>query len=300
MSDQESPLKTYRANCHCAAYVYEVTLPEVSTASECNCSVCYKKGALWVFPKPDDVKFVKGDPATLTDYTFGKKIFTHKFCSTCGNSLMFVGKQNPSNPDDHFEELGINIRLFQHGQVDIWKLPLKKFDGASLLQPSYEPPRYLGPEPVVEFEESKLYTGSCHCGVVTLALKCKALSKHTSEQILECNCSHCIRAGYVWAYPPKTQVVIEGRKNLAMYSFGKKSSAKSFCKICGVPVHNEVLQPTAEELAAMTDEERDWRLGGLALAPVNLRIINDFDVKELDGVRQFEGYTVWQPPYVEP
>ncbi|KAJ3561558.1 hypothetical protein NPX13_g8899 [Xylaria arbuscula] len=270
MSDQESPLKTYRANCHCAAYVYEVTLPEVSTASECNCSVCYKKGALWVFPKPDDVKFVKGDPATLTDYTFGKKIFTHK------------------------------IRLFQHGQVDIWKLPLKKFDGASLLQPPYEPPRYLGPEPVVEFEESKLYTGSCHCGVVTLALKCKALSKHTSEQILECNCSHCIRAGYVWAYPQKTGVVIEGRKNLAMYSFGKKNSAKSFCKICGVPVHNEVLQPTAEELAAMTDEERDWRLGGLALAPVNLRIINDFDVKELDGVRQFEGYTVWQPPYVEP
>ena len=78
MSNQEAPLKTYRANCHCAAYVYEVTLPEVSTASQCNCSVCYKKGALWVFPKPDDVRFVKGDPATLTDYTFGKKIFTHK------------------------------------------------------------------------------------------------------------------------------------------------------------------------------------------------------------------------------
>lgn len=78
MSDQEAPPKTYRANCHCAAYVYEVMLPEVCTASQCNCSVCYKKGALWVFPKPADVKFVKGDPATLTNYTFGKKVFTHK------------------------------------------------------------------------------------------------------------------------------------------------------------------------------------------------------------------------------
>lgn len=107
------------------------------------------------------------------------------------------------------------------------------------------------------------------------------------------------QAGYVWIYPQKAQVVIEGREHLGMYSFGKKTGEKSFCKICGVPVHNELSQPTAEELAAMTDEERDWRLGGLALAPVNLRVINDLDVNELT-VTQFEGYTVWRPPYVEP
>lgn len=68
-----------------------------------------------------------------------------------------------------------------------------RFDGASLLQPPYEPPEFHGPEPVVQFEGSKLYTGSCHCGAVTLALKSKALREHTSEQLLECNCSSCIR-----------------------------------------------------------------------------------------------------------
>ncbi|KAI0509722.1 glutathione-dependent formaldehyde-activating enzyme [Xylaria bambusicola] len=300
MTDQEAPLKTYRANCHCAAYVYEVTLPEISTASQCNCSVCYKKGALWVFPKPEDVKFVKGDPATLTNYTFGKKVFVHKFCSTCGNSIMFIGNPDPSEPGEHAEvEMGINIRLFQHGQIDIWKLLLKKFDGASLLQPPYEPPVYSGPEPVVMFDGSKLYTGSCHCGAVTLALKNKAPLNHSSEKIIECNCSSCVRAGYVWVYPSKPQVIIEGRENLGMYFFGKKHSGKTFCKICGVPVHNELVEPSTEELAAMTDEEKIKRLGGISLSPINLRVIHDLNVNDL-SVYQFDGYSIFQPPYVEP
>lgn len=78
MAEQQEQLKTYRGNCHCAAFVYEISLPEIKQASDCNCSVCYKKAAIWVFPKPSDVKFVKGDPSGLTDYTFNKKQYTHK------------------------------------------------------------------------------------------------------------------------------------------------------------------------------------------------------------------------------
>ncbi|KAI3330700.1 glutathione-dependent formaldehyde-activating enzyme [Ustulina deusta] len=300
MDDQEVALKTYRANCHCAAYVYEVTLPEISTASKCNCSVCYKKGAFWVFPKPSDVKFVKGDSATLTNYTFGKRNFTHTFCSTCGNSIMFFGHlEPPESGKDKEIEIGINIRLFQHGQLDIWKLPLKKFDGASLFQPAYESPKFTGSEPTVEIEGGQLYTGSCHCGAITLALKSKPLNKDFTENIVECNCSICVRAGYVWTYPQKSQVVIEGKENLGMYLFGRKTSGKTFCKICGVPIHNEVMKFTEEELATKTGKEKDWILGGQSLAPVNLRIINDFDVENLNAI-QFQGYSVHQPPYINP
>ncbi|KAI1278157.1 glutathione-dependent formaldehyde-activating enzyme [Xylaria sp. FL0933] len=297
MGDQVN-LKTYRANCHCTGYVYEVTLPEISKASQCNCSVCYKKGALWVFPKPADVKFVKGDPATLSDYTFGKKAFIHKSCSTCGNSIMFIGPPHPG-ADEEEAETGINVRLFQHGQLDIWKLPLEKFDGASLFQPAYEPPKFTGEEPAAKIEGGKLYTGSCHCGAVTLALKSKPLDKNPTGDILECNCSSCAKAGYVWTYPEKLQVVIEGKENLAMYTFGRKTSGKTFCKICSIPIHNEVLKFTDEELAAKTKEDRDWILGGQNLAPVNLRIINNLDVSDLN-VSRFQGYTAWHPPYVEP
>ncbi|KAI1347317.1 glutathione-dependent formaldehyde-activating enzyme [Xylaria sp. FL0043] len=298
MGDQEVTLKTYRANCHCTAYVYEVTLPEISKASQCNCSVCYKKGALWVFPKPADVKFVKGDPATLSDYTFGKKVFVHKSCSTCGNSIMFIRPPHPGESEE--VEMGINVRLNCH-------LPSKfkvshvnaGFDGASLFQPAYEPPKFTGEEPAAEIEGGKLYTGSCHCGAVTLALKSKPLDKNFTGDILECNCSSCAKAGYIWTYPEKSQVVIEGKETLAMYTFGRKTSGKTFCKICSIPIHNEVLKFTDEELAAKIKEDRDWILGGQNLAPVNLRIINNLDVSDLN-VSRFQGYTAWHPPYVEP
>ncbi|KAI0535044.1 glutathione-dependent formaldehyde-activating enzyme [Xylaria digitata] len=300
MSNKEPNLRTYRANCHCAAYVYEVTLPEISTASQCNCSVCYKKAALWVFPKPSDVRFVKGDPTTLTNYTFGKRNFTHKFCSTCGNSIMFIGYLEPPSPgDDKEPENGINVRLFQRGQVDVWELPLKKFDGASSLKPAYEPPQFTGPEPSAEIEGGKLYTGSCHCGAVTLALKSKSLDKDFAEKIAECDCSNCIRAGCVWIYSKKAQMVIEGKENLGRYLFGNKFTEKTFCNICGVPIHNELLEFTEEELAVRTKEERDWIVSGQDFAPVNLRIINGLDVNDLN-ISQLHGWSVLQPPYVEP
>lgn len=78
MAEQQAPLKTYRGNCHCAAFVYEITPDEIKQSFECNCSICYKKAAVWVFPKPANLKFVKGDQSALTNYTFGKEQYNHK------------------------------------------------------------------------------------------------------------------------------------------------------------------------------------------------------------------------------
>ena len=71
--------KTYRGNCHCGAYVYEVELPadlKDGKASECNCSVCYKRGAIWGIPAAP--RFLKGDPDTLSSYSFGRMQSQHK------------------------------------------------------------------------------------------------------------------------------------------------------------------------------------------------------------------------------
>ena len=73
----ETKTKTYRGNCHCGAYIYDVELPEaLSKGAECNCSTCYKRGAVWAMPGVP--RFVKGDPASLTSYTFGRKLLQHK------------------------------------------------------------------------------------------------------------------------------------------------------------------------------------------------------------------------------
>jgi hypothetical protein len=78
-ADTEQPLRTYRGNCHCKAFVYEVQLPEIKVVYQCNCSICHKKGYLWTFPeRADHFKIVKGDENTLSDYTFNALNRAHK------------------------------------------------------------------------------------------------------------------------------------------------------------------------------------------------------------------------------
>lgn len=74
-----------------------------------------------------------------------------------------------------------------------------RLDGKALL-PAYEPPPYTGPEPPAEVGNGKLYTGSCHCGAVTLAVKSKPLDETYDETACECNCSIC---GRVSSHPAR-------------------------------------------------------------------------------------------------
>lgn len=66
------------------------------------------------------------------------------------------------------------------------------FDGKAL-EPFYEPRPFTGPDPTAEIEKSKIYTGGCHCGNVTMALKTKGPISGGHEDIQECNCSICMR-----------------------------------------------------------------------------------------------------------
>jgi hypothetical protein len=81
-AEQTSPeMRTYRGNCHCGAFVYEATLPEITQASECDCSMCVKKGYLFVFTNSaKNFKVVKGSQDDLVTYRFGGKNLDHKVC----------------------------------------------------------------------------------------------------------------------------------------------------------------------------------------------------------------------------
>lgn len=84
----EETLKTYRGNCHCGAFIYEVKLPEIKTYNECNCSICHKKGYAWLFPSKGNLDIVKGSIDDLKAYTFNKGGYVHRFCSNCGTSVL--------------------------------------------------------------------------------------------------------------------------------------------------------------------------------------------------------------------
>jgi hypothetical protein len=86
-----SEKQTYRANCHCGAVRFTVALSPSLEESEapysCNCSICTKNGYLLVYPLKEDVVFQCGTD-NMSAYFFGAKTKPHRFCKTCGTSIL--------------------------------------------------------------------------------------------------------------------------------------------------------------------------------------------------------------------
>lgn len=88
MSDIQT-LIPYEASCHCGKVTYTVNIPSISEndVASCNCSMCARNGYLHVYPPREQVVFHSGFE-DLVDYRFGTKTVSHKFCPTCGSSVM--------------------------------------------------------------------------------------------------------------------------------------------------------------------------------------------------------------------
>jgi hypothetical protein len=67
------PLKIYKGNCHCGAFKFRVQIPELATVTECNCSICFRKGYKWIFPNPDSFTIEKGEGG-LREYKAGSAV----------------------------------------------------------------------------------------------------------------------------------------------------------------------------------------------------------------------------------
>lgn len=278
MAEETKPeTKTYRGNCHCGAFIYELTCPEIKAGSSCNCSICFKKGVVWTMPPKDSFKIVKGSVADdLTDYhpEGGKANIHHKFCKNCGTAVFATMGDNPSPGV-------VNVRTIQ--DLDIWGLEKTPFDGWKI-EPQYKVPEYKGEKPTHEIEGGKMYTGSCRCGAVTVALITKPLDSTYDSLAIDCNCSICVRYGCLWIYPDGTQSVISGTDNLSTYRFGRKLLQKTFCKTCGVPISNEFIPRTPEEIAALPEELQKFLEARGHKRPLNIRILNNYSVED-SGVK---------------
>ncbi|KAI5921498.1 glutathione-dependent formaldehyde-activating enzyme [Camillea tinctor] len=293
-------LKTYRGNCHCAAYVFEVRLPEVREGHECNCSFCHKRGGI-MLPVCEEVAFVQGNADTLRTYMFGSRQYKHQSCATCGSYLFCT--RTLTHPQDESEapQVRVNVRVIQN--LDVWGLNITTNDGASV-PPLYTPPVFRGPEPPAKIEGANIYTGSCHCGAVTLALKSKPLDGNYQgstfeEMVVECDCSICIRNAYCWIYPNKPQLSITGTENLSYYTFGTGVWKKSFCRTCGVQIHHHIDDYSEAQLAAMPAEVAAWAGPRRDWSPVNLRVLDGVDLSILK-IERLRGSILRGDPYVNP
>ncbi|KAH8602125.1 Mss4-like protein [Bisporella sp. PMI_857] len=276
--------QTYKGNCHCGAFQFSIEAPEIKEATECNCSLCHKKGYLWIFPPKDALKILKGD-GSLVSYQFGNKTMTHKFCPTCGTGVM-IERHSP----EFSQRISLNVRTLLG--LNPFSLEVEKFDGKARFQPPYTPPPFTGELPTAEIEGSKVYSGGCHCGAVRVAVKTKPLPE---IEIKEDNCSICQRNANIFMYPNQSQVSIVGEENTTDYLFGRKWGGNRFCKTCGVVVYSRLYGPPKEIFDSWSDARKAFARKNFELLPIRVRTLNDVEWDQLEIKRSdegTEGYTV--------
>ena len=102
MSSPAQDLTSYHGSCHCGTVTFTVRNLSLlhHPLSRCNCSICSRNGYLFIYPKKVDVDFHTGYDSMIP-YSFGNNTGTHKFCSTCGSSIMMEFKVG--------DELCINV-----------------------------------------------------------------------------------------------------------------------------------------------------------------------------------------------
>ena len=110
----------YRGSCHCGAVRFEIE-SEVNRASECNCSICSKKGALHHRVPPERFRLLAGEEA-LSLYQFGTRTARHWFCRHCGMHPF-------SNPRLAPEQYSINIRCLDDFDQLLPGIEITRFDG---------------------------------------------------------------------------------------------------------------------------------------------------------------------------
>ncbi|KAJ6631811.1 Mss4-like protein [Mycena sp. CBHHK59/15] len=273
---ESAPLVEYRGNCHCGAFKFTFKSTELKQVFTCDCSICSKNGYLWAFPaNADDFAVVKGDEnSTLVTYEFGKRTMAHKFCPTCGTSVI-CRMHNPSNANGM--SVGINLRAV--ADLDFASLPVNTSYKGSALEPAYQVPAPVPAGPVPE--GSTEYNGNCHCGAVAYTLL--SPEKITELTVTDCNCSICSRDATLWIYPATTNVTFRGLESLTEYTFAKKWTYHGFCKICGVAIY--------ERFVGKRENGEDRAL----MRALNVRTMNGVDIKSLE-VEKLDGKAD-QPAY---
>lgn len=58
---------TYKGNCHCGRYRFEIVAPEIIGAITCDCAMCVKKGYLWIIPERGAFRVIRDD-SYLTEF----------------------------------------------------------------------------------------------------------------------------------------------------------------------------------------------------------------------------------------
>nr|WP_157260217.1 GFA family protein [Chamaesiphon minutus] len=112
-------LTTYYGGCHCGKVRYRVEVEKLE-ATECNCSICNKKGFIHLIVPASRFTLLQGEDA-LSTYTFNTGTAKHHFCRDCGIHSFYRPRSHPDGYD-------VNLRCLDDCPID--RFEIISFDGA--------------------------------------------------------------------------------------------------------------------------------------------------------------------------
>lgn len=104
------------------------------------------------------------------------------------------------------------------------------------------------------------HKGSCHCGKIAFEVD------GSFDSVLECNCSHCSRKGYLLSFVPRTALrITTDEAAISTYTFNRHAIRHQFCPQCGCAPFG---------LATGRD--------GVATAAINVRCLEGIELTTLE------------------
>jgi len=110
----------YTGSCHCGAVRFEVEAL-IDRVTECNCSICRKKGILHYRVASENFHLISGEEQ-LGTYQFGTRIAKHHFCKVCGIHIFTRPRAAP-------ELYTVNVRVLEGYDLALEKPEVVQFDG---------------------------------------------------------------------------------------------------------------------------------------------------------------------------
>ena len=90
------------------------------------------------------------------------------------------------------------------------------------------------------------YKGSCHCRRITFEVE------GDLGKVMECNCSHCSRKGYLLWFLPRDKLRLDTpESDLPTYMFNRHVIKHHFCPTCGCAPFAIGTGPSGEPTAAI-------------------------------------------------
>jgi hypothetical protein len=118
MANEDDAVSMMRGGCHCGRVAYEVE-GQPERVSQCNCSICAKKGYLhWIVARDKFRLLTSWED--LATYTFNTHTAKHHFCPRCGVASFYIARSDP-------DKIDVNAPCVEG--LDLATLAIESFDG---------------------------------------------------------------------------------------------------------------------------------------------------------------------------